>query len=129
MISHTDQTAKMIDRLKAKIALCYAEEYSNIKYKITEPTSKNKTTLKWFNRKLNYVTKQMKKKGFIVTYNITAPTKEAGYNCMGCRKRKTGDFMWVGVDVIEKEDAFLWFYKICKVCSKECGELMILRLM
>ena len=128
MSKHTDKTGAMIDRLRDRLK--QYNKYYTYKLKISEPKNKNKEIVDSFEDKLKWMAKAAYKKGVTLTYTLVAPTEQSGYNCSGCRKRKSGDYLWVGTQLSHKDNGEnAWFDRLAKVCSKECGEFMILRLM
>lgn len=131
MSKYTDKTSEMIDEIKRSIS--GYKDYT-IKFKTKEPDNLNNIELKDIEYRFNTVKNLALRYGIMAEFKIVSvptPEDQHGYNCIGCRKRKKGDYMWFGYDLIprEKEDGFGWFHNVGKVCSNECSELMVIRLM
>lgn len=134
MSNHTDKTSSMVDEFRREI-YSYRKGYT-IKFKTTGPFNKNIIELEDIKYKFGLIKNQAANYGIMAEFNIVStptPEDQHGYNCIGCRKRRKGDYMWLGYDLvpIKKEEYSYgaWFHHVGKVCSNECSELMILRLM
>ena len=131
MSDYTATTERMSERLKRDLEN-YKAEYSHV-FKLSEPMNKNKEIREYLEHRMKYTFKAAEKAGFAVTYNIEEPMEQSGYNCAACRKRKKGDYFWFGADFKPRKPSKYgssgWFHRIAKVCSNECYELMVLRLM
>jgi Tfp pilus assembly protein PilE len=128
MSKHTDKTAEMTERFKRQVEA--AKKQYNIKFKTSPPKNKNVSELNDIKYRFTCVKNLAAKYGIVAEFNIIAvptPEDQHGYNCIGCRKRKKGDYMWFGYDEYKSYGG--WFRDIGKVCSTECAELMTLRLL
>jgi hypothetical protein len=135
---HTDTTARMTDRVRV-IVDNYRKHY-NVSLTISDPKNKDASILTDIRWKLDQAVRWAERRGYTATYAVTATPKEpCKYNCKGCRKRKSGDYFWVTAKLgslkkskdEEEDDGYMrgWDQPLAKVCSTECGEMMILRLM
>jgi hypothetical protein len=106
----------------------------DVVFAISDPKNEDREILANVSNKLNYSVSWAERQGYTVEYKITAiPQVLINYNCKGCRKRKSGDYFYVVARLKGKsndENSWRggWDEPLAKVCSKECGELMILRL-
>ena len=127
MSIHTDMTDAMVKRFKRKI---YNPDDSPIRYEISKPHNKDKRILDDINYKTQRVRRYAARFGYKLQFTLDSTNhKPTKFNCGGCRKRRSGDYFWVtGRAISKKKDHDSWDQPLCKVCSKECGELMILRL-
>ena len=114
MSKHTDKTGAMIDRLRDRLK--QYNKYYTYKLKISEPKNKNKEIMDSFEDKLKWMAKAAYNKGVTLTYTLVAPVEQSGYNCSSCRKRKSGDYLWVGTQLSHKEVGMeAWFDRLTKV--------------
>jgi hypothetical protein len=131
MGKHTDLTGQMTDSLKRRITQ-YQHSYTTTLL-VSDPKNKDAAILTDVRWRADQAVRWAARRGYTVEYSVVATPKEpCKYNCKGCRKRKSGDYYWVSVKLEDKEkDSYnhSWTDNLAKVCSKECGEMMILRLM
>lgn len=131
MSKHTDQTGQMVDRIKNRIEH-YQKNYA-LALGLSEVQNKDKRAMENIEHKIKYLEKCAARYKYKIECKIIAPPLvPLNYNCSGCRKRKSGDYFWVGANLKSKDTKYSkygWFQRFAKVCSKECGDLMILRLM
>lgn len=129
MSKHTDHTNRMVERLKKKVA--YSQKHYNVTLGLSDPKNKDNAILEEVKWKMSGAIRYAEGNGYKIEYKIVSTPKELlKFNCAGCRKRKSGDYFWVVANCKSKgsSDNHGWDNPITKVCSKECGELMILRI-
>lgn len=130
MSKYTDQTNTTTERLRKRITR-NKQDY-HVTLSLSEPRNKDQAVMDEIKYKMDNGIRYANRHGYSVVWNITEhPPKKLNFNCSGCRKRKSGDYLWVTLNLKSKNGDKSWGgwdEHITKVCSKECGDLMILRL-
>lgn len=133
MSKYTDTTERMTQHIR-DILDRYTHNFT-FALTLSEPKNKDQAIQDEIKYRMTYVTRYADQRGYKVECTIIAPPPVMSkYNCVGCRKRKTGDYFWVIAKLkpLPTRDGHCsntgWDQTLAKVCSKECGEMVILRI-